>query len=152
VTGDVSFAEEPAQVSIEMQPEAPKPAHVEIDSETAIVRDLAGSVIVLAEKTEETTAAGSAGRAGDGLVIVRAKPEKRKNYKERAQEKFAQEKFAKANFAKDGTTPDTTATAKSEAKTKAKTDAKAVAKAKAKLERKKVKAERQKAKRTKAAA
>jgi hypothetical protein len=53
-------------------------------------------------------AAGATARAADRLVTVRPKPEKRKNARARAKEKYA-----KADTSKDGTTPDTTAKAKS---------------------------------------
>ncbi len=58
--------------------------------------------------------------AGDGPVTVRAKPEKRKNAKERAKEKYAAK-----DSTKDRTTPDTTAKEKSKVEKKAKTEVKA---------------------------
>jgi hypothetical protein len=73
-----------------------------------------------------------------GLVMTRPKPEKRKNFKERAKAKFAK-KDSKEKTAEDGTTP-MTATAKSEAEAKAKAERKAevkVAAKAAKAERKK---------------
>ena len=75
--------------------------------------------------------------AVSGLATAHPKPERRKNAKERAQEKF------KAQPAEDGTTPDTTAKAKSKADLK-KADLK-------KAERKKAKAD-SKAKKRKSAA
>jgi len=119
-----------------------------------------GSVIELAARIVKPKAAEvtAAPREGDGLVTVRAKPEKRKNAKERAKErarakgrleltevvavtpevtspetailatahpkpekrKNAKER-AKEKYTKGGTTPDTTAKAKSKVeKTKAK--------------------------------
>jgi hypothetical protein len=77
-------------------------------------------VIALAARTAKPKAAAvtAVPREADGLVTVRAKPEKRLNAKERA----------KAN-AKDGLTPDMKAKAKSKA------EAKAAAKAKRKKAR-----------------
>jgi len=70
-------------------------------------------VIELAARTTKPKAAEvtAVPREGDGQVTVRAKPEKRKNAKERAKEKYA----------KGGTTPDTTAKAKSKVEKKPKT-------------------------------
>ncbi|HZQ12466.1 MAG TPA: hypothetical protein VFB31_06620 [Pseudolabrys sp.] len=67
-------------------------------------------------RTTKPEAAEAAARRGDEQVTVRAKPEKRKNARERAREKYA---------AKGGTKP-TTATAKPTAA--AKPDGKAKAK------------------------
>ena len=145
MTGDAFLAGEPAQARIAPLPEAPKPTHETTDTEAAIENETAsgdapgdrqGSVIALAGRTREAAETAAVMRSGSDQVTVRAKPEKRKNYKERA----------KAKFTKDGTTPDMTATAKSEVKEKAKTEAKA----KAKIERRKAKAG-QKAKKSKAA-
>jgi len=167
VTGDVSFAEEPAQASITMQPEAPKETkqtnkqtHKAVkeptngtaeptngaEVETEVAADAAGAVIALAGRIRDAKAAETpvAARAND-LVTVRAKPEKRKNYKERAKAKFA--KSDSKEDTEDGTTPDTTAKAKSEVIEKAKAEKKA----KAKVERQKAKAAR-KAKKSKSAA
>lgn len=155
MTGDAQLAEEPAQTRIETRSEAPKPTNkptnkpihetiqVAAESETASGGDMQSSVIELAGRMAQVEVAETPAvmRSGGDLVTVRAKPEKRKNYKERAKAKFAKDDDAK-EAAKDGTTPDMTATAKSEAKVKAKAEAKA----KAKAERQKVKAERQKAK------
>jgi hypothetical protein len=71
-------------------------------------------VIELAVLTAKAEAATAAPREADGLVTVRAKPEKRKNAKERAKEKYT----------KDGTTPETTAMAKSKVASKPKSKAK----------------------------
>ena len=118
--GDASFqgsAQEKDQAQIEALPAQPKPANPDADTvtlETAMPEAAPSSVIELAAVTAKLKAAEVTAipREGDGLVTVRAKPERRKNAKERAKEKYA---------AKGGTTPDTTAKAKSKVeKTKAK--------------------------------
>jgi hypothetical protein len=137
VTGDVSFAKEPAQAAIDTLSEAPKATE-----ETAEAPDNAASaVIAFADRIKDAEAieTPAAARAND-RVTVRAKPEKRKNYKERAKAKFA--KDDSEDNTKDGTTPDTTATAKSEVMEKAKEKAKVEKKAKAKVERQKAKESR----------
>lgn len=112
----------PAHEPIEALAAQPKPANepANSDSEFAITGDEPSSVIALAERTAkpETAETAAATRKADGLVTVRPKPEKRKNAKERAKEKYAKKET------EDGTTPDTTAKAKS------KVDKKAAAKAK----------------------
>ncbi len=161
MTEDALLAEEPAQAEIETLPEAPKAtkemankqANETADSEAELsddaASDTASAVIAFADRIRQadTAQTPAAARAND-LVTVRAKPEKRKNYKERAKAKFAKVE----DDTKDGTTPDTTATAKSEVIEKAKAEKKA----KAKVERQKAKegrkAARLKAKKTKAAA
>ncbi len=62
-----------------------------------------GEIIVLAQRAPRAVAA-------EEQVTVLAKPEKRKSARQKASEKFA-----KATPAEDGTTPDMTATAKSDA-------------------------------------
>jgi hypothetical protein len=153
VTGDLSFAKEPAQAAIDTLPEAPK-ATEETAEDTTLAEamnepgsgaapedrqgDLPRSVVALAGRSREV--AETAMRSGSDQVTVRAKPEKRKNYKERAKAKFA--KDDSEDNTKDGTTPDTTATAKSEVMEKAKEKAKVEKKAKAKVERQKAKESR----------
>ena len=151
-------AAKPAQEAIDTLSVSPKPANIkpaniestniesadiefanksaDLETETALEADVAtsgdrpGTVIALASlKTNAAAAdATAAPRQADGLVTVRPKPEKRKNYKERAKER-AKEKYAKKST-EGGTTPDTTAKAKSkvQAKVKDKVDAKAAAK------------------------
>ena len=105
------------------RPGQPKPANPEI--EAAISADAAGSVIALGARRNARSEGGEAASETGGRVTVRPKPEKRKNAKERAQQK------AKEKYAKDGTTPDTTATAKSKAESKkAKPESKKARKAK----------------------
>jgi len=108
----------PAQEPIEALAAQPKPANP--DSEFAISGGESNAIIALAERTATpaTAETATATRQADGLVTVRPKPEKRKNAKERAKEKYAKKET------EDGTTPDTTAKAKS------KVDKKAAAKAK----------------------
>lgn len=93
---------------------ANKPANQESADDATAIADVetafSGAVIALAEAPVEP-------RKPDGLVTVRAKPEKRKNAKERAKEKIAKEKVK--DRAEDGTTPDRTAKAKSKADKKA---------------------------------
>ncbi len=105
-----------------------------------------GEIIVLAQRKSGAHAAADAVTArSQEQVTVLAKPEKRKNAKDKAQAKFAKGKSREAdtvddNPAKDGTTPDMTATAKSKAGAKseevlaaneARKEKKAAAKAKA---------------------
>jgi hypothetical protein len=143
VTEGALLAEEPAQAEIETLPEAPKATKETTEAELS--GDAAGAVIAFAGRVREadTDESPTAARAND-LVTVRAKPEKRKNYKERAKAKFAKDDSKEDTV--DGTTPDTTATAKSAVIEKAKAEKKA----KAKVERQKAKesrkSERQKAK------
>jgi hypothetical protein len=156
VTGDAPIAEEPAQAGDVSPLEAPKPTYQEpsyettnevteaaavepgaeaaekpagTDTDLATSGETAGAVIALESRMTKPGAGdlSAAPRAADGLVTVRAKPEKRKNYKERAKEKLT-----KTQAAKDGTTPDTTVKAKSKAA--AKGAAKAMLKPKAKAE------------------
>ena len=72
-----------------------------VDAEA--VDALTGEIIVLAQRAPRTM-------ADEEQVTVLAKPEKRKSARQKASEKFA-----KATPAEDGTTPDMTATAKSNA-------------------------------------
>ena len=154
------LAEEPAQAAIETQPEAPKSTQ-ETAKETAnteVSDDAAGEVIAFAGRIKEadTAETPATARAND-LVTVRAKPEKRKSYKERAKAKFAKkdDKEDDKDLTEVGTTPDTTATAKSKVRDEAMEKAKAEKRAKAKVERQKAKeqrkASRSKAKKSKAA-
>ncbi len=91
--GDASFQgpaqekeEEKDQAQIEALPAQPKPTNS--DDETA-ASDTPSSVIELAAVTARLKAAEvtAVPRGGDGQVTVRAKPEKRKNAKERAKER-----------------------------------------------------------------
>jgi hypothetical protein len=122
--GDASLQgpaqEEDQAQTLPVQPKpayADKPAHPDVDAATTIAA--ASTVIPLAARTAKpkTAAMTAVPREADGLVTVRPKPERRKNAKERAKEKYT----------KDGTTPETTATAKSavEMKPTAKTKTKA---------------------------
>jgi hypothetical protein len=97
---------------VQVLPAQPKPAKP--DDETATSEDVPSSVIELVARTTKPKATEVTPLEGEGRVIVRPKPEKRKNAKERAKEKYT----------KDGTTPDTTAKAKSKVETKPKTKAK----------------------------
>ena len=132
VTGDAPIAEEPAQAGDLSPLEAPKPTNMptnmptgeavnaaavepsveaagkpaDADAEPAVSGETASAVIALESRMTKSGAA-------DGLVTVRPKPEKRKNYKERAKDKLTE-----AKAAKDGTTPDTMAKAKSKAAAK----------------------------------
>jgi hypothetical protein len=136
VTGDAPIAEEPAQAGDLSPLEAPKPTNkptykptgeavnaaavepsveaagkpagklADADAEPAVSGETASAVIALESRMTKSGAA-------DGLVTVRPKPEKRKNYKERAKDKLTE-----AKAAKDGTTPDTMAKAKSKAAAK----------------------------------
>ncbi len=127
MTGDALIAEEPAQAKIET-PEAPKPTKVlptnkptndTAERDAKPFGDATTAVIALADriKTAEAAETPAAARASD-LVTVRAKPEKRKNYKERAKAKFTKDdtkedsKDDSKDVTRDGTTP-MTATAKS---------------------------------------
>jgi hypothetical protein len=105
--GDASY-QGPAQERLLPLPEQPKPAN----PETAVSENASGSVIELAVRIKKPNAADATAATPDtdGLVIVRSKPAKRKNAKERAKEKYA----------KDRTTPTMTAKAKSKVETKAK--------------------------------
>ena len=139
-------AAKPAQEAIDTLSVSPTPTNEPVDLETEIhleadvaaPGDRSSTVIALAGLKTNAPAADTtaAPRQADGLVTVRPKPEKRKNYKERAKERI-KERGKEKDFKKsteDGTTPDTTATAKS--KVKDKVDAKAAAKAGAKKARK----------------
>ncbi len=161
VTGDALVAARPAQEAIDTLSVWPKPANIEaanieaaniepaeIETDTKLETELAtsgdrpGTVIALASlKTKaEVADMTAAPRQADGLVTVRPKPEKRKNYKERAKERI-KERAKETNFkngAEGGTTPDTTAKAKPKVpKVKAKVGAKVGAKAGAKAGTKK---------------
>ncbi len=140
MTGEAFAAGKPAQEAIETLPASPKPANAGMSAKSEMPADsddTPGSVVELEARRSNRPETDEA--AADGRVTVRAKPEKRKNYKERAKEKYA-----KKDSAEDGTTP-MTAKAKSEVERKAK--AKALSKAASKA----AKAER-KAKRTAARA
>jgi hypothetical protein len=127
--GDASF-QGPAQDKD--LPASPKPANPDgkVAASDEAPKDVGSSVIELAAVTIKLKAAEVAvPREGGGLVTVRAKPEKRKNAKERTKERVL-EKYAAKDTAKDGTTPDTTAKAKSKAEKKAKSEVKSEVKAK----------------------
>lgn len=146
-----AFAVFPAEARREPAPEVPKPTFVD----AAVAGDATRSIVALAERRAVNLDAGETTmRAAAGRVTVRPKPEKRKNFKERAKDRTkgkadvadmpavpAQaaasaiaypkpekrknfKERAKAKFAKEktmgGTTPDTTAKAKSTVETKAK--------------------------------
>ena len=104
-----AFAVFPAAARREPAPEEPKPAKVA----AAISDDAPSSVIELAARSKAAGVA-AATQAAESLVTVRSKPEKRKNAKARAREKYAKKATP------DGTTPDTTAKAKSKVVSKAK--------------------------------
>jgi hypothetical protein len=100
VTGDALIAEEPAQAGYQTSLEAPKPTNslptnksADLETETATATETAhsgheaGAVIALESLAAKRDAHTAIPRPGEGLVTVRAKPEKRKNYKERAKEK-----------------------------------------------------------------
>jgi len=78
-----------------LQPEQPKPANADAAEDAAIVS------LTPPRPTKQ--------KASDVTVTSIPKPARRKNAKERAKEKF------KVKPAEDGTTPDTTAKAKSKA-------------------------------------
>jgi hypothetical protein len=131
VTGDAPIAEEPAQAGDLSPLEAPKPTYkptgeavnaaavepsveaagkpADADAEPAVSGETASAASAVIALESRMTKSGAA----DGLVTVRPKPEKRKNYKERAKDKLTE-----AKATKDGTTPDTTAKAKSKAAAK----------------------------------
>jgi hypothetical protein len=98
-----AFAVVPAEARREPAPEA-KPTYLDVSA-----GDTQSAVIELAAHTPKPNGAAAVAREAEGLVTVRPKPEKRKNAKERAKEKHAK------NTARGGTTPDTTAKAKSKA-------------------------------------
>ena len=83
--GDASF-QGPAQEQIEALPAQPKPTN----AEAVIAADVPSSVIELKARIKKLEAADETAVAPQaaGLVTVRAKPEKRKNAKERARDKF----------------------------------------------------------------
>ena len=151
MTGDALVAAKPAQEAIDTLSVSPKPANLESsnresaetksagEADVATDWDRSRTVIALASLKTNAEAADTtaAPRPADGLVTVRPKPERRKNYKERAKEKAKGKDFKKGT--EGGTTPDTTATAKSrvQEKVKDKVDAKAAAKARTKAEAKK---------------
>ena len=130
--GDAPF-QGPAQedvLSIQPKPTNAKPTQKPTNAEVS--HDAPVIELARAVKSETVETRDS------GLVMTRPKPEKRKNFKERAKAKFAK-KDSKEKTAEDGTTP-MTATAKSEAEAKAKAERKAevkVAAKAAKAERKK---------------
>ena len=109
-----------------------KPTNKPANADAAVCEGVPSSVVELKAQTLTSEAAGATARAADGLVTVRPKPEKRKNFRERAKEKYANK-----DTTEDGTTPDTTAKAKS----------KVAKKAEAKAKRKEAKAKRAKQKR-----
>jgi hypothetical protein len=171
VTGEKKAAAEPAQVETVSSLAAPRTtyqetaqeiaqegaqetAHRETASPNTATEAATGTVIRLADRAAEIEApAGAAitARANEQVTVL-AKPEKRKNARQRSQEKFAKSKSDQTaepdqkakpdqdDPAKDGTTPDMTATAKSKAGAKsadvlaaneARKERKAAAKAKA---------------------
>ncbi len=149
MAGDALVAAKPAQEAIDTLSVSPKPAisslpisslpiskpRSDLEADVAAPGDRSGTVIALASLKTNAQAADTtaAPRQADGLVTVRPKPEKRKNYKERAKERIkerAKEKDSKKST-EGGTTPDTTAKAKPKVpKVKDKVEAKAAAKAK----------------------
>lgn len=168
--GDASFqgpAQEKDQAQIKALPAQPKPTNkpTNPDDDAAASEDAPSSVIALAAVTARLKAAEvtAAPRGGDGQVTVRAKPEKRKNAKEKAKDrarakgklgtaeeaavtpevtspetaglstahpkpekrKNAKERAKEKYAAKGGTTPETTAKAKSKVEKTTKSKAKA---------------------------
>lgn len=133
MTGEKKAPAEPAQAKTLSSLEAPKATKQatntneltadETDGAAEAIDPSTGEIIVLAQRKADAEAGVDASSAvtarSQEQVTVLAKPEKRKNAKQKAEAKFAK-KFDKAeseqnNPAKDGTTPDMTATAKSKA-------------------------------------
>jgi hypothetical protein len=145
--GDASF-QGPAQETDQALPASPKPTNAEAVTDApgpvielvARMRETGGLVMTrpkpekrlnakdrainraLARRAKDKPEAAEEGAVvtpeASGLSTAHPKPEKRKNAKERAREKYAKKKTA------DGTTPDTTAKAKSKVTKKAEVKAK----------------------------
>jgi hypothetical protein len=132
IQGPAQERQDTPQADEEPQPAQPKPAHSDVEFETATAaspaiasampNDEPAAVIAFADRLNKTDAAQARAVSSEtgGLVTTHPKPAKRKNARERAKEKYA----------KDGTTP-MTAKAKSEAEKKSEKKAKKLAERKA---------------------